>query len=78
MFHLFLARTLNFTMLRRGKFKVYETAIVAIFAILLFGVGLTGLTLALTRGQLPLALASLGAIAIGSLYLFAALRRRPL
>ena len=62
-------------MLRPTKFKPVETAIAYIFAILLFIVGITALVFALFRSQFVL---GLGAIGIGTLYLRAANRRRPL
>jgi hypothetical protein len=65
-------------MLRPTKFKPAETAIAYIFAILLFIVGITALVFALLRTQVFLGLSGLGAIGIGTLYLRAANRRRPL
>jgi len=65
-------------MLRPGKFRLFETAIVWGIGFLLFAVGIVGAVLALQRADWRLAFASAGVFAIAIVYLRAAKRGKPL
>lgn len=65
-------------MLRRGKFGRTETGLVWMIALGLFAAGGTGIALAVARGEWKIGLLGAGVIALGAIYLLAALRRRPL
>ena len=65
-------------MLRRRKFSRVETIIVWIFATALLGAGLAALVLAVDRADWKVALAGIGVLALGTVYLLAAKRGRPI
>jgi hypothetical protein len=65
-------------MLRPTKFKRSETAIAYIFAALLFVVGITAIVFSLLRAQWLLGFSGLGITGVATIYLLAAIRRRPL
>jgi hypothetical protein len=65
-------------MLRPGKFRPFETAIVWGIGFLLFAAGIVGAVLALQRADWRLALASAGVFAMALVYLRAAKRGKPL
>ncbi len=65
-------------MLRPNKFKRSETAIAYVFAVVLFIAGITVIVFSVLRAQWFFGLSGLGIIGIATVYLVAAIRRRPL
>jgi uncharacterized membrane protein len=65
-------------MLRPSKFKRSETTIAYGFSILLFVVGIAAIVFSLLRAQWLLGFSGLGIISVATIYLLAAIRRRPL
>ncbi len=65
-------------MLRRGKFSRTETWLIWLIGLVLLVAGALGIGLAVTRGDWKIGLAGAGVIALASIYLSAAIRRRPL
>jgi hypothetical protein len=65
-------------MLRRGKLRKTEVWLIWLIALSLLAAGATGIGLGVIRGEWKLALPGAGVIALGVIYLIAAIRRRPL
>lgn len=65
-------------MLRPNKFKPSETTMAYVFAFLLFVVGIAAIVFSVLRAQWFLGFSGLGIIGVATIYLLAAIRRRPL
>ena len=65
-------------MLRRKKFRPFETIILRTIGLLLVAAGVTGLVLAIQRAHWRLGLASAGLFVLAAIFLVAAKRGRPL
>jgi hypothetical protein len=65
-------------MLRPRQFRSFETAILAVIAVLLLGAGVVGLFLALREAHWRLGLASGGILVLASVFFWAARRGRAL
>jgi uncharacterized membrane protein YqjE len=65
-------------MLRSGKFRPFEKAILRGIAFLLFGAGIVGLFVAIERGHWQLALVSASILLLAILYAYALRRGRPI